>query len=86
VVPGTGLSWSMEHTPDRPAVIPAGRAAGLPNSRRLRPEQLGAFKQLLLELLQQELFTPVSTGAQLWEHGSVSLLLTDGSLGSRTMG
>jgi len=86
VVPGTGLSWSMEHTPDRPAVIPAGRAAGLPNSRRLRPEQLDAFKQLLLELLQQEQFTPVSTGAQLWENGSVSLLLTDGSMGSRTMG
>jgi hypothetical protein len=25
-LPGTGLSWSMEHKPDEPAVIPAGRA------------------------------------------------------------
>jgi hypothetical protein len=31
-LPGTGLSWSVEHAPDRPTVIPAGRAAGLPNS------------------------------------------------------
>ena len=31
-LPGTGLSWSVEHTPDRPA----GAAAGLPNSRRLQ--------------------------------------------------
>ena len=38
-LPGTGLSWSVEHAPDRPALIPAGRAEGLPNSRRLRPGQ-----------------------------------------------
>ena len=49
-VPGTGLSWSVEHAPDRPAVIPAGRAEGLPNSRRLRPGQLDALKQQLLQL------------------------------------
>ncbi|MDM7951594.1 MAG: DUF4236 domain-containing protein [Cyanobium sp. CZS 25K] len=34
-LPGTGLSWSVEHNPDRPAAIPAGVAEGLPNSRRL---------------------------------------------------
>ncbi len=39
-LPGTGLSWSVEHTPDRSAAIPAGAAEGLPNSRRLRPGQL----------------------------------------------
>ncbi len=37
-LPGTGLNWSVEHAPDRPALIPAGRAEGLPNSR-LRPGQ-----------------------------------------------
>ena len=85
-LPGTGLSWSVEHTPDRPTVIPAERAAGLPNSRRLRPGQLDAFKQQLLEVLRQELFAPGSTGEQLWEHGLVSRLVADGSLSARTAG
>ena len=85
-VPGTGLSWSVEHAPDHPAVIPAGRAEGLPNSRRLRPGQLDALKQQLLEVLRQELFAPGSTGEQLWEHGLVSQLLADGSLSARTAG
>jgi hypothetical protein len=85
-VPGTGLSWSVEHAPDRPAVIPAGRAEGLPNSRRLRPGQLDALKQELLALLRQGLFAPGSSGALLWEHGSVSRLLADGSLSPRTAG
>ena len=44
-VPGTGVSWSVEHALDRPAVITAGRADGLLNSRWLRPGQLDAFKQ-----------------------------------------
>jgi len=87
-LPGTGLSWSVEHTPDRapehPTVIPAGPAAGLPNSRRLRPGQLDALKQSLLGVLRQELFAPGSTGEQLWEHGLVSRLLADGTLGERT--
>ena len=52
-LPGTGLSWSVENTPDRAAVIPAGEAAGLPNSRRLRPGQLDAFKQSLLAVLHK---------------------------------
>jgi hypothetical protein len=85
-LPGTGLSWSIEHSPDRQAVIPAGEAAGLPNSRRLRPGQLEALKASLLGVLNQELFAPGSAGARLWESGSVSRLLADGSLGSRTAG
>jgi hypothetical protein len=85
-VPGTGLSWSVEHTPDRPAVIPAGEAAGLPNSRRLRPGQLDAFKQSLLAVLHKELFVPGSTAEQLWDLGLVSRLLADGSLSLRTAG
>ncbi|MFZ9463750.1 MAG: DUF4236 domain-containing protein [Vulcanococcus sp.] len=83
-LPGTGLSWSVESTPDR--AMPAGPAAGLPNSRRLRPGQLDALKQSLLEVLHRELFAPGSTGEQLWEHGLVSRLLADGSLGARTAG
>ena len=85
-LPGTGLSWSMEHTPDRPTLNTAGPAAGLPNSRRLRPGQLDAFKQSLLEVLQQELFAPGSPGALLWDHGLVSRLLAAGSLAARTAG
>ncbi|MCP9883262.1 DUF4236 domain-containing protein [Cyanobium sp. Alchichica 3B3-8F6] len=85
-VPGTGLSWSVEHAPVRPAVIPAGRAEGLPNSRRLKPGQLDALKQQLLEVLRQELFAPDSTGEQLWDLGLVSRLLAAGSLAARTAG
>ena len=85
-LPGTGLSWSVEHSPDRPAAIPAGPAAGLPNSRRLRPGQLDALKQSLLAVLRQELFAAGSTGEQLWEHGLVSRLLADPSISARTTG
>jgi len=75
-VPGTGLSWSVEHTPSE----------GLPNSRRLRPGQLDALKQELLALLLQGLFAPGSSGALVWEHGSVSRLLANGSLSAKTAG
>jgi len=85
-LPGTGLSWSVEQTPDRPAAVSAGPAAGLPNRRRLRPCQLDALKESLLGILRQELFAPGSAGKQLWEHGLVSRLLADGSLGARTTG
>ena len=85
-LPGTGLSWSVEHAPDRPAVISAGRAEGLPNSRRLRPGQLDALKQSLLAVLRKELFAPGSTGEQLWDLGLVSRLLAAGSLAARTVG
>ena len=85
-LPGTGLSWSVEHNPDHPAALPAGPAAGLPNSRRLRPGQLDALKQSLLEVLHRELFAPGSIGERLWEHGLVSRLLADGSLSARTVG
>ncbi len=44
-LPGTGLSWSVEHRQDRPAAIPAGAAEGRPNSRRLRPGQDDAEAQ-----------------------------------------
>ena len=73
-MPGTGLSWSVEHTASQ----------GLPNSRRLRSGQLEALKQELLALLRDQLFAPGSAAARLWEHGSVSRLLADGSLGPRT--
>ena len=89
-LPGTGLSWSVEHSPDRPAAIPtaipAGHAAGLPNSRRLRPGQLDALKQSLLGGLHRELFAPGSPREQLWEQGLVSRLLADTSIGARTTG
>ena len=65
-LPGKGLSWSVEHTPDRPAAIPtslpAGPAAGLPNSSRLRPGQLDALKQSLLEVLNLRLNAAGSRG------------------------
>jgi len=85
-LPGTGMSWSVEHNPDRTAAIPPGPAAGLPNSRRLRPGQLDALKQSLLDVLRQQLFAPGSAGVLLWEHGLVSRLLADGSLAARTAG
>jgi hypothetical protein len=85
-LPVTGLSWSMEHTPDRPTLNTPGPAAGLPNSRRLRPGQLDALKQQLMEVLQHELFAPGSAGALLWENASMSRLLADGSLSLRTAG
>jgi len=75
-LPGTGLSWSVEHTPSQ----------GLPNSRRLRSGQLEAFKQSLLAVLHQQVFAPGSSARQLWEQGLVSRLLADGSLGARTAG
>jgi hypothetical protein len=75
-LPGTGLSWSVEHTPSQ----------GLPNSRRLRSGQLEAFKQSLLAVLHQQVFAPGSAARQRWDQGLVSRLLADGSLGARTAG
>ncbi|MCP9928813.1 DUF4236 domain-containing protein [Cyanobium sp. CH-040] len=77
-LPGTGLSWSVE--------APAGPAAGLPNSRRLRPGQLEDFKGSVLEVLQSEVFGPGTPGQRLWEEGTVSRLLANGSLGGRVAG
>ena len=85
-LPGTGLSWSVEHTPATGQPPSLGAAAGLPNSRRLRAGQLQALKQELLALLQRQLFSPGSVGQQLWELGLVSRLLADGSLAARTTG
>jgi hypothetical protein len=75
-LPGTGLSWSVEHTPSQ----------GLPNSRRLRPGQLDAFRRSVHAVLMEQLFAPGSSAAQLWELGLVSRLLADGSVGPRQAG
>lgn len=75
---GTGLSWTTEHDP--------GPAAGLPNSRRLRPGQLDAFRRSVHAVLLEQLFAPGSSAAQLWELGLVSRLLSDGTIGARQAG
>jgi hypothetical protein len=75
-LPGTGLSWSVEHTP----------AAGLPNSRRLRPGQLDAFQQECLGLLQEQLFAPGSQGQRLWDLNLITRLLADPAIGVRAQG
>ncbi|MCP9793083.1 DUF4236 domain-containing protein [Vulcanococcus limneticus] len=90
-LPGTGLSWSVDHGSAAQAPAAArqpglGPAAGLPNSRRLRAGQLSALKQDLFALLQRQLFSTGSAGQQLWELGLVSRLLADGSLGARATG
>jgi hypothetical protein len=74
-LPGTGLSWSSEKS--------AGSAAGLPNSRRLRPGQLEAFKRQLLTVLEQELFGPGQAGERLWQTGAVTRALNAWQLGAR---
>ncbi len=89
-LPGTGLSWSVEHSPEvnqpAPASLTTGPAEGLPNSRRFRPGQLDAFKQGCLGVLQEQLFAPGSQGQLLWELNLITRLLTDPSIGSRTQG
>ncbi|MFO8238944.1 MAG: DUF4236 domain-containing protein [Prochlorococcaceae cyanobacterium] len=77
-LPSTGLSWSVE--------APAGAASGLPNSRRMRPGQLEAFKDSVLEVLRQEVFGPGTPGQRLWEQGTVSRLLAGGIIGGRISG
>ncbi|MFO8239152.1 MAG: DUF4236 domain-containing protein [Prochlorococcaceae cyanobacterium] len=77
-LPGTGLSWSVE--------TPARAAAGLPNSRRLRPGQLEAFNSSVLAVLQQEVFGAGTPGQQLWDQGPVSQLLADDTIGGRPAG
>jgi len=74
-LPGTGLNWSSEHS--------AGSAAGLPNSRRLRPGQLEAFKRQLLAVLEQELFVPGQAGERLWQRGAVTRALNARQLRAR---
>lgn len=84
-LPGTGLSWSVEHGTGAPSASPAS-AAGLPNSRRFRPGQLEAFRQGCLGVLQEQLFAPGSAGQRLWEHNLITRLLADPTIGSRTQG
>jgi hypothetical protein len=69
-LPGTGLSWSVEHSP----------AHGLPNSRRLRPGQLEALKQELLALLKQQMLAPGSPSQALLEGGHITRLLNNPGL------
>ncbi|MCP9820003.1 DUF4236 domain-containing protein [Synechococcus sp. Cruz-9H2] len=89
-LPGTGLSWSVEHRPEAdqtaPARLPAGPAEGLPNSRRFRPGQLDSFKQGCLGVLQKKLFAAGSQGRLMWDLNLITRLLTDPSIGSRTQG
>jgi hypothetical protein len=63
-LPGTGISWSVEHTPVRRVDITAGPGRGLPNSRRLRPGQLDPLKQSLHEVSCQKLFAHGFAGKQ----------------------
>ncbi len=88
-LPGTGLSWSVEHSGDRitrPAAMPAGPAAGLPNSRRLKPGQLDDLKQGCITMLREQLLQPGNSTQQLWELGLVSRLLADPAVSGRTTG
>jgi hypothetical protein len=80
-LPGTGLSWSWEQ--GARSRQPAGSAEGLPNSRRLRPGQLDAFKQSLLALLSEQLFGSGCLGERLWQQGVVGRLLGEEGLGAR---
>ena len=77
-LPGTGLSWSIEHE--------AGVAEGLPNSRRLKPGQLDLLKQQCLQILRQELFAPGNDAHRLWSECLISRLLADPSMGGRNAG
>ena len=77
-LPGTGLSWSVEHEADA--------ARGLPNSRRLKPGQLDLLKQQCLQILHQELFAPGNDAHRLWSEGLISRLLADPSMGGRNAG
>ena len=77
-LPGTGLSWSVEHD--------AGPAPGLPNSRRLRPGQLDFFRQACLATLRKELFAPGSPCHWLWEEQLVSRLLANPRLSAGSAG
>jgi hypothetical protein len=89
-LPDTGLSWSVEHSTEvnqtNPARTLAGSVEGLPNSRRLRPGQLDAFKRGCLSVLQEKLIAPDSQGQLLWELNLITRLLADSSIGTRTQG
>ena len=77
-LPGTGLSWSVEHE--------ASAARGLPNSRRLKPGQLELLKQECLQILHQELFALANDAHRLWSEGLISRLLADPRIGGRNAG
>ncbi len=89
-LPGTGLSWCVEHSSEanqpNPARLPAGPAAGLPNSRRFRSGQLDAFKQGCLGVLEKQLFALGSQAQLRWDLNLITRLLANPSIGSRTQG
>ncbi|MFN5119301.1 MAG: DUF4236 domain-containing protein [Cyanobacteriota bacterium] len=82
-LPGSGMSWSQDWSKEPERRQPAGAAAGLPNSRRLRAGQLDDFRRSCQELLRRNLFESEGAGPRLWEGRLVSRLLTDPSLGAR---
>ena len=61
-LPGTGLSWSVEHE--------AGVAEGLPNSRRLKPGQLDLLKHSACRSCIRSCLRlatmPIGSGARDW--------------------
>jgi hypothetical protein len=74
------LSMASDEAP-APAPSPA-----LPNSRRLRPNQLQALRHHCLELFEQQLFGTGSQAGRLWEEALISRLLSDPALGGRLAG
>jgi hypothetical protein len=50
------------------------------------PGQLQAFRASVLGVLQSAVFGPGIPGQRLWENGTVSRLLADGSRGGRLAG
>lgn len=92
-LPGTGLSWTVEHPLEAPAPQPApavpapvsglSEASPLPNSRRLRPSQLQVFCRCALAALHGQLFGPGRPGRPLWEERLVSRLLASPGLAPR---
>lgn len=74
------LSTAADEAP-APARNPA-----LPNSRRLRPNQLQALRHHCLQLFEQQLFGAGSQARRLWEEALISRLLSEPALGGRLAG
>ncbi|MEI7951362.1 MAG: DUF4236 domain-containing protein [Synechococcaceae cyanobacterium ELA182] len=69
-LPGTGLSRSMENTPDRPVVIPADEAPGLPTAAASVPVSWRISKLNCWRCCTSSCFRPVppvsSSGSWAW--------------------
>jgi hypothetical protein len=81
-LPGTGLSWRVEHGAGAPSSSPAG----LPNSRRFRPGQLEAFWQGGLGGAAGAAVRARLPRTLLWELNLITRLLADSSIGNRVEG